>query len=178
MSGSATELKRIYDAIFVFAGGPQMLVRLRDALLEFDQENAEDTRRPADKILTQLNDGKDPELTEMQLSCLKRLFDLPELESVTPLKLGSVAVAPAYTFYGNAMADPAFPEMLQGAQQRVYEYSIHHSDQNRLNALQRLRTIAPEIDWKDAELSSLECLMVRDARFKSIAPFPVDLNLW
>jgi hypothetical protein len=178
MAASTNELKRIYQGLFVSASGPQMLVRLRDALLDFDQERVENTRGLADKILAELNDGKDPELTVMQLSCLKRLFDGRELDSVTPLKLGAVTVAPAFAFYGNATADAGYPELFQSLQQLVYEYSVDRSDQKRDAALQKLRAIAPATDWGNAELSGFEYLMVRDARFKSIAPFPVDLNLW
>lgn len=176
MPATAPELSKIFGNLFG-TNAQANLVKLRDALQQYHRQDAEGSRKAADKVLTDLNNGEDPNFTEVQLRTLKKLFAWCELDSVSPLKLGeNIADAGLVEFYRVALTEPF--QDIQDLQTALYEAVVYNSQDNVVEAKNRLRGIAPHVKWTDEKIAVLEILLVRDQTFRSLAPYPVDVSCW
>lgn len=177
MSATASELKRIYQNLFVDPGDAGPLRRLQRALSGVRRED-EGSRREADRLLAGLNDGFDPELTFTQLECLRNVLSEKAFEPLVPLAEHDPAtVEPLIRLYKSLFSEPDLAH-LRALQQAVFDYDQFGTETKRLAVLGLLRGLDPRGAWGDAHIGALDALLVRDITFKQIAPFQVTGDFW
>ena len=178
MAASVTELRRIYGNLFVETGYPGRLQALRAALDKVDRHQP-DSRDDADRLLGTLNGGGDPGLSFTQLECLRSLLSARPFAPLVPSEVSpsDEASNQLRTFYRRLFSEPDLGH-LRSLQQAVFEYDKLGTDDKRLAVLELLREINPEAKWNDAHVGALDALLVRDIRFKQVAPFQVTGDWW
>jgi hypothetical protein len=177
MAATATELRRIYANLFNEPGNSNRLTALRMALGPINR-SAPESRNDADRLLEQLNDGADPELTFTQLECLKVVLSQRAFAPLMPTSESSAERAgPLIELYKRLFAEPDLAH-LRALQQAVFEYDKLGTEPKRLAVLALLRDLSPRGSWSDLHIGALDALLVRDITFKQIAPFQVTGDFW
>jgi hypothetical protein len=122
MAATATELKRIYGNLFREPGNPRPLHALRRALAPVKRDDFT-SRGEADRLLTSLNEGVDPELTFTQLESLGLVLSQKDFAPLIPTVEQSADTArPLIELYKRLFAEPDLAH-LRALQQAVFEYS-------------------------------------------------------
>jgi hypothetical protein len=178
MAASVTELRRIYGNLFVETHYPGRLHALRAALDKVDRRQP-DSRDYADRLLGTLNGGSDPGLSLTQLECLRSLLNARPFAALVPSEASpsDEASHQLRTFYRRLFSEPDLGR-LRALQRAVFEYDERGTDDKRLAVLEMLREINPDAKWNDAHVGALNALLVRDIRFKQVAPFQVTGDWW
>jgi len=177
MAATASELRQIYANLFNEPGHPGRLHSLRRALEAIDRDIPE-SRNDADRLLTWLNGGIDPELTFTQLECLRVVLSQKAFAPLIPTLQASPAGAGSLIqLYKQLFAEPDLAH-LRALQQAVFEYDKLGTEPKRLAVLALLRDLSPQGDWSDAHIGALDALLVRDITFKQISPFQVTGDIW
>lgn len=177
MAATATELRRIYANLFAAPADSGRLPALRRAL-DKAESNQPTSRGEADRLLTYLNDGVDPELTFTQLECLAVVLSQKAFAPLIPtVEATSDEPAPLIQLYKRLFAEPDLAH-LRALQQAVFEYDKLGTESKRLAVLALLRDLSPEGAWSDAHIGALDALLVRDITFKQVAPFQVSGDFW
>ena len=178
MAASVTELRRIYGNLFVETDYPGRLHALRAALDKIDRRQPE-SRNEADVLLGMLNDGGDPGLSFTQLECLRSLLSARPFAPLVPSEISPADEESNQLrrFYRRLFSEPDLGQ-LRSLQRAVFEYDELGTDDKRLAVLALLREINPEARWTDAHVGALDALLVRDIRFKQVAPFQVTGDWW
>jgi hypothetical protein len=180
MAATASELRRIYANLFAAPADTSRLPSLRRAL-ETTERSRPASRDEADRLLTFLNDGQDPELTFTQLECLRMVLSQKAFAPLIPTveEAGSApdGPAPLIQLYKRLFAEPDLAH-LRALQQAVFEYDKLGTESKRLAVLALLRDLSPEGAWSDAHIGALDALLVRDITFKQVAPFQVSGDFW
>ena len=177
MAATATELKRIYGNLFREPGDAAPLHELRRALAPLRREQVS-SRADADRLLTWLNDGVDPELTFTQLESLGVVLSQRDFAPLIPTVEQSADTAgPLIELYKRLFAEPDLAH-LRALQQAVFEYDKLGTEPKRRAVLSLLQDLSPHGAWSDAHIGALDALLVRDITFKPVAPFQVSGDIW
>ena len=177
MAATATELKRIYGNLFREPGDAAPLHELRRALAPLRREQVS-SRADADRLLTWLNDGVDPELTFTQLESLGVVLSQRDFAPLIPTVEQSADTAgPLIELYKRLFAEPDLAH-LRALQQAVFEYDKLGTEPKRRAVLSLLQDLSPHGAWSDAHIGALDALLVRDITFKQVAPFQVSGEIW
>jgi hypothetical protein len=177
MAATASELRQIYANLFNEPGHPDRLGSLRRALDAVDR-NLPESRNEADRLLTWLNGGDDPELTFTQLECLRLVLSQKAFAPLIPtLQRSPECAGPLIQLYKRLFAEPDLAH-LRALQQAVFEYDKLGTEPKRLAVLALLQDLSPAGTWSDAHIGALDALLVRDITFKHVAPFQVTGDIW
>jgi len=177
MAATASELRRIYSNLFGEPDNPDSLQALKRALNDVDRD-IQGSRDHADRLLTALNEGENPQLTFTQLECLRTVLSAKAFAPlVPPLEHSPEAAADLICLYKSLFAEPDLAH-LRALQQAVFDYDKFGTEPKRLAVLGLLRDLNPHGAWSDAHIGALDALLVRDITFKQIAPFQVTIDTW
>jgi hypothetical protein len=177
MAATATELRRIYANLFNEPGNAQPLHTLRRALAAVDRGDTT-SRDDADRLLQDLNDGIDPELTFTQLDCLRVVLSQKDFAPLIPtVEQAADRAGPLIELYKRLFAEPDLAH-LRALQQAVFDYDQLGTEPKRRAVLALLCDLSPGGHWNDAHIGALDALLVRDITFKQVAPFQVTGDTW
>ena len=160
MALTVEQLKELYQLIFV--GNPTHLEELTDCLQRCGPDNWDAAR---DKI-AELIPNADPN-EDSQLACLKKILCGSKLAPLRP------------DFYRKIVQDNQYPKLVEVQREMYDHYGIQ--SQIRLDDIaEKLIAILedPPGTWTEQRLDALYELLIRDIRFKTVAPYGVSTSCW